>query len=337
LDGDGKPEIAAANSTTYKVTIFQNNVDGPVITQISPANARKGEVVTITGSNLQFTSTVRFGGAKAGSFTIVSSTRIDAVVGNGASGAVTVTTPYGTGSTTGFLFTPEVTANGPVDFCNGGSVTLSSTAGANNQWYKNTLPISGANDTTYVATTTGYYTVRTTGNGVTTISPAGISVHVTTLPAPVITMNGTVLTSSATNGNRWYLNGVLIANATAQTYMPTEAGVYKVQVTANGCVSALSEGYTYAPTGAIDLGGNQYVKLMQNPVQSVLVLQWSVENAPTLSLEIRDIYGKLVLLNKSISSGESINIAALNTGTYFIKLYGENQKTIVSLKFLKVN
>lgn len=337
LDGDGKPEIAAANTTTYAVTVLQNNVDGPAVTQISPATARKGDVVTITGSNLEFASAVRFGGTAASSFTIVSPTRIDAVVGGGASGTATVTTPYGTGGVTGFLFTPEVTANGPVSFCNNGNVTLSSTADANNQWYRNGVPVSGATAATYQATISGAYTVRTTNNNITTTAPAGITVSVITVPTPAITVNGSVLTSSATTGNQWYLDGVLIANATAQTYEPTEGGVYKVQVIANGCASALSAGYTYTPAGAIDLGGNQYVRLMQNPVRSVLTLQWSIENAHTLSIEIRDTYGKVVLFNKSVSSGEPINLAALNTGTYFIKMYGENQKPIASLKILKIN
>jgi hypothetical protein len=337
LDGDGKPEIAAANTTTYAVTILQNNVDGPTVTQISPATARKGDVVTITGLNLEFASDVRFGGAAAGSFTRVSSTRIDAVVGGGASGTVTVTAPYGTGGVTGFSFIPEVRANGPVSFCNNGSVTLSSTADAGNQWYRNGVAVNGATAATYQAITSGVYTVRTTNNNITTSSPAGITVSVITVPTPTITKNGTVLTSSAATGNQWYLNGVLIANATAQTYEPTEGGVYKVQVMANDCASALSEGYTYTLSGAIDLGGNQYVKLSQNPVRSVLSLQWSIDNTRTLSVEIRDMYGKLVLFNKSVSSGEPINISALNTGTYFVKLYGEDQKPVASLKILKIN
>lgn len=336
LDGDGKPEIATANTTTYTVTVLQNNVDGPAVTQISPAAARKGEVVTITGSNLGAASAVRFGGTAASSFTIVSSTRIDAVVGGGASGTVTVTTPFGTGGVAGFLFTPEITANGPLSFCNNGSVTLSSTADANNQWYRNGGAISGATATTYHATVSGDYTVRTTGNAVTTTSPT-VTVTVTTVPTPTITKNGTVLTSGSTTGNQWYLNGVLIPNATAQTYKPTEGGVYQVQVTANGCTSALSKGYTHTVSGIIDLGDGQYVRLFQNPVRTVLVLQWSINNVSALSVEIRDMYGKVVYFDKSVSSGEPINLSALNTGTYFVTLYDENQKIIATLRILKIN
>jgi hypothetical protein len=308
-----------------------------VVTQISPATARKGDVVTITGSNLEFAGSVRFGGAAASSFTIVSPTRIDAVVGGGASGSVTVTTPYGTGGVAGFSFTPEVTANGPASFCINGSVTLSSTAEANNQWYRNGVAVNGATATTYQATTNGVYTVRTTSNAVTTTSPAGITVSVITVPTPTISRKGAVLTSSATSGNQWYLNDVLIPNATGQTYQPTEGGVYKVQVTASGCASALSAGYIYTVSGIIDLGNNQYVKLWSNPVRSVLILQWSINDVHTISVEITDMYGKIVYFNKSVNSGEPINLSALNTGTYFVKLFDENKKPIATLKILKVN
>ena len=52
----------------------------------------------------------------------------------------------------------------------------------------------------------------------------------------------TTLTSSATTGNQWYLNGVAIAGATGQTYvvngLPAQYGSYTVVVTnTNGCAS----------------------------------------------------------------------------------------------------
>jgi hypothetical protein len=55
-----------------------------------------------------------------------------------------------------------------------------------------------------------------------------------------------------------------------------------------------------------------------------------------LSVEIRDMYGKLVLFNQCVNSGEAINVTALPTDTYFVKVYG-NQKPLGSLKILKVN
>ena len=44
-----------------------------------------------------------------------------------------------------------------------------------------------------------------------------------------------LLTSSATEGNQWYVDGAAIAGAISPTYTATKSGLYKVQVTVEGC------------------------------------------------------------------------------------------------------
>src|SRR5204862_7895264 len=51
-------------------------------------------------------------------------------------------------------------------FCQGGSVTLTSSAASGNQWLLNGSAIGGANSQTYTASASGNYSVRVTdGNG----------------------------------------------------------------------------------------------------------------------------------------------------------------------------
>jgi len=76
----------------------------PTITSFLPTSAIAGATVTITGTNFNNASVVQFGGTAATSFTVVSPTQITAVVGAGASGNVTVTTPGGTANLVGFSF-----------------------------------------------------------------------------------------------------------------------------------------------------------------------------------------------------------------------------------------
>ena len=80
----------------------------PTITSFAPQNGGPGTQVTITGTG--FTGTeVKFGGTAAASFTVDSSTQITAVVGQGSTGKVTVTTDGGTAtSTENFTFNAAI-------------------------------------------------------------------------------------------------------------------------------------------------------------------------------------------------------------------------------------
>jgi len=83
----------------------------PKITGFSPANAGKGATVRIDGENLSTASSVTFGGTAAASFSIVSSTRIDAVLAEGASGEIAVTTSGGLAVFNGFVYLPPPVIN----------------------------------------------------------------------------------------------------------------------------------------------------------------------------------------------------------------------------------
>lgn len=103
LDGDGKPDVITNAGTV--VVIFQNNphiTAAPTITAFAPLKAVAGSTVTIKGADLSDASSVTFGGVAAASFKVASPNIITAVVGAGASGDVTVTTPLGHGTLSGF-------------------------------------------------------------------------------------------------------------------------------------------------------------------------------------------------------------------------------------------
>ncbi len=64
-----------------------------------------------------------------------------------------------------------------------------------------------------------------------------------------------------------------------------------------------------------------------NPARDVV----TVKNAENASVTIFDILGKKVLSRKNISAVEQLNVSALTTGTYFISVEKENQKTVGKL------
>ncbi len=67
----------------------------PTITTFSPTEGTTGTLVTINGANFTGTTAVSFGDTPAASFIVAGASTITAIVGNGASGNVKVTTAKG--------------------------------------------------------------------------------------------------------------------------------------------------------------------------------------------------------------------------------------------------
>ncbi|OCX52273.1 hypothetical protein BEL04_12410 [Mucilaginibacter sp. PPCGB 2223] len=201
---------SASPSTTY--TITARNLSGigsasltitvittaPTISAITPTTAATGSTITITGTNFIGATAVTFGGVNAATFSVVSATTATAVVGAGASGSVSLTTPAGTATLPGFKYVPAptITAGGETTFIIGGSVVLSASTGTGYtyQWMKDGVNISGATTSTYTATQSGSYTASVTVSGIKQISNA---IAVTTVFAlPATNFNLTVTSAS---------------------------------------------------------------------------------------------------------------------------------------------
>ena len=104
-----------------------NFIPPPTITSFSPTGALSGETVTITGTNLNGATAVSFGGTPSISFTVVSPTTINAVVGSGTSGNITVVTPGGSASKSGFGILPTISSFTPTTGARGTNVTITGT------------------------------------------------------------------------------------------------------------------------------------------------------------------------------------------------------------------
>ncbi|MFY7884199.1 MAG: T9SS type A sorting domain-containing protein, partial [Dolichospermum sp.] len=151
--------------------------------------------------------------------------------------------------------TPTISAATATSFCTGGSVVLSSNATSGNQWYKDGTIITGSTNQTFTANQSGAYTVRVkNANNCESAVSNTLTVTVNTLPAvPTIsaasstsfcTGGSVVLSSSATTGNQWYKDGVIITGSTNQTYTANAAGVYTVTVSNAASCSNSSVGVT---------------------------------------------------------------------------------------------
>ncbi|MFN9999305.1 MAG: beta strand repeat-containing protein, partial [bacterium] len=105
----GSGSSGAVSLTTPSGTASLNGftfIPPPTITSFSPMIAGAGALISISGTNFDNTSVITLGGTQVTSFTVVSSTSIIAVVGAGSTGAVSLTSPGGTASLAGFIFSP---------------------------------------------------------------------------------------------------------------------------------------------------------------------------------------------------------------------------------------
>lgn len=107
------------------------NTTPPVLTSVIPSAAPSGATVILQGKGFSNVSAVRFGNVPAQSFILFDSETILAVVGTGASGSVTVITPGGTASVSGFTFmataAPTITSFRPASAAAGQTVLVRGT------------------------------------------------------------------------------------------------------------------------------------------------------------------------------------------------------------------
>lgn len=179
----------------------------------------------------------------------------------------------GTSTTPVFInclgLSPVVSASGPVSFCEGGSVTLTSNASSGNLW--------NTGETTQsitVQATGSYYLTRSVNSICGTLQSNTISTTVNPIPAaPVITPQGStnicvgssvVLQSDLQDGILWS------NNISGPSITVTTAGTYTATVTSNqGCTSIPSNAITVsviANTYYQDADGDGF----GNPDQSVV-------------------------------------------------------------------
>jgi hypothetical protein len=131
------------------------------------------------------------------------------------------------------------------------TLTASAPNATSYQWYVDGSPISGATDSTYVATSAGTYTAA----GINECSTSAQSFIAYTVQNPTphranlsafgptsFCSGGSVtLWSDSATGIQWYKDGVAIAGANSESYVATESGSYTAILNALGCHTSASD------------------------------------------------------------------------------------------------
>lgn len=190
---------------------------------------------------------------------------------------------------------PEIDLSGPITFCSGGSVVLSTGAVGNLQWYNNGDPILNETGPSLLVSETGSYSVSSSIKTCTGISEV-VTVNVSGTFIPEITIAGDqvictnedlIMSAPADYAfYQWYLNGDPIDGAIEADYTASEAGNYTV-LAGNPECSGTSEPLTVflsTPT-PVNLTPNNINLLCPGAVINLtatsgfFLYQWAKDNA----------------------------------------------------------
>lgn len=114
-------------------------------------------------------------------------------------------------------------------------------------------------------------------------------------PPPIISQNGGSLTENYPSNFsgctlQWYLDTTIIVGANAQTFTPTQNGLYIVTITSsNGC-SATSASYTFTSIGIEEIDKTSFT-IFPNPFTYQTTISFS-EVQKNSTIKIIDVLGK---------------------------------------------
>lgn len=212
--------------------------------------------------------------------------------------------------------------------CNGQPANISASGATSYAWSSGDV---GANVSVTPSVTTVY---TCTGSVGACSSTETVTVNVDAVATPTITQIGTVLNSSASSGNQWYLNGSPIPGETAQSYTVTQNGFYSVWVTsAFGCQSSSSTKQVTI-TGLENLSFINSISLSPNPAKDVLYINSSVKDLKKVSFTIYSVKGQLIKSGELLlNNKESVSLSDIAPGVYEIKFNSNNASS--TYKFIK--
>ncbi len=218
---------------------------------------------------------------------------------------------------------PVVLAGNDQEVCVGSSVLLSAAGALACSWD------NGVVNGQLFTPTVGNLTYTVTGtDGNNCINTDQVVITVNDLPTvPVITSFSTILTSSAASSYQWFSGSDLINGETAQTYSPTQTGIYFVEITdSNGC-SATSDGFTFTFSALTSLNKTGTIEVSPNPSSGKFSISFG--NSDVRSIKVFNASGSVVF-NSSIHISE-IDLTTQSKGVYFLKIETDNKIYITKL------
>jgi hypothetical protein len=150
-------------------------------------------------------------------------------------------------------------------------------------------------------------------------------------PAPVVTANGAILTSSAPSGNQWYYEGASIPGANGKVYTAIKSGYHWCEVTLNGCISPISNKVYVVITGKEEFVSHE-VRIFPVPNKGRFSIALGNMNQGDLVVAVYNPLGiKIYEETRTLSAAEpelQIDLGRVESGVYFVTLTAGNKKVV---------
>jgi hypothetical protein len=210
----------------------------------------------------------------------------------------------------------QITPSGPVDFCEGGQVTLYASGAKTFLW----------NTAVYIDSIVVHQNGKYILWGVDTnncMNSDTMQVQVFANPIPDIIQIGPDLTTPVPYATyQWYLGNLLIPNASQQIFTPVQNGIYKVEVTdSNGC-SGVSANYSMNNVGIGTLPDlHPDLTATPNPTGGLVTFTVTGPTKSEIIFGISDYLGRTIINSSSVPEHSSntftLDLSGLAPGIYF--------------------
>jgi hypothetical protein len=239
---------------------------------------------------------------------------------------------------------PEVTANGPVKFCEGGSVELSTptVVGIVYQWLLNGNVIAGENQPTIAADQNGDYLITAVNNSGCLSQSLATGVEVYANPTTTFTLSPdtTCVDQLFTLQGGSPAGGVYSGtNVDAGNFLSSTTGTFTItyQYTdANGCSASATDDLKVYNCASIEDLISSSIQLYPNPADEFVTIEIP-SSMLVKNIQMNDLSGRLIELNL-VNNGNNlytIPVANLATGAYQIVILTDEYQIVK--RFVKTN
>jgi hypothetical protein len=231
---------------------------------------------------------------------------------------------------------PTVTADGPTEFCVGGSVGLDAGPG----YFSYLWNTGSTTQEINVIESGSYYVFVLDGNGCIDSSMVGSPIDITVWdPNPMVSQSGDMLT--CTNASdfaslQWYYNTNPIPGATSASYTVDTSGVYWVCVVDDeGCEDCSQVFEMSCCVGIEEANFNGEVSVYPNPNNGEITLEVEMQHEAELTVGLYDMVGKQVWMDSDLGQLTTLrkqyDLSSLPDGVYFIRIFADDQMTVQKL------